>query len=218
MATPRVLILRAPGTNCDGEAAFAFERAGAATERLHVNALRDTPALLRRFQILVLPGGFSYGDDVAAGKILASQFRHFLADSVREFRDRDNLILGICNGFQTLLKAGLLVPPDEDGPLATLAHNASGKFEDRWVELAQSVTGSAAYYQSGRQRVGDFLLLLRVQIGRRRERSLALRRDRHRASFLFGGEVGANRPRGRPQPGCRPAGSWRECGSYTRAG
>jgi phosphoribosylformylglycinamidine synthase I len=134
MATPRVLILRAPGTNCDAEAGFSFERAGAVTERLHVNALRENPALLRRYQVLVLPGGFSYGDDVAAGKILAAQLQHFLADAVREFRDQDKLILGICNGFQTLLKAGLLLPPDEDGPLATLTYNTEG-YRDSWVNL-----------------------------------------------------------------------------------
>ncbi|HEY2785427.1 MAG TPA: phosphoribosylformylglycinamidine synthase subunit PurQ [Fimbriiglobus sp.] len=134
MSQPRVLILRAPGTNCDAEAGFAFEKAGALTERLHVNALRENPALLRRFQILVLPGGFSYGDDVAAGKILAAQLQHFLADAIREFRDQDHLILGICNGFQTLLKAGLLVPPDEDGPLATLTYNSEG-YRDCWVHL-----------------------------------------------------------------------------------
>ena len=139
MPTPNVLVLRAPGTNCDGEAVFTFERAGATVERLHINALREQPRRLRDFQILVLPGGFSYGDDVAAGKILASQLQNFLSDAVREFRDQEKLILGICNGFQVLLKAGLLVPPDEDdGPLATLAHNTSGKFEDRWVHLTVS--------------------------------------------------------------------------------
>lgn len=137
MATPHVLVLRAPGTNCDGEAVFAFEQAGATAERVHINQLREQPRRLRKAQILVLPGGFSYGDDVAAGKILATQLGHFLADAVREFRDAEKLVLGICNGFQVLLKAGLLMPPDEDeGPLATLAHNANGQFEDRWVDLA----------------------------------------------------------------------------------
>src|SRR5947209_12640512 len=135
MATPKVLILRAPGANCDQEAQFAFEQAGAVAERLHVNRLREQPNLLRQYQILVIPGGFTYGDDVAAGKILANQLRHFLGDALREFRDREKLILGICNGFQVLLKAGLLMPPDEDGPIATLAHNSCGKFEDRWIYL-----------------------------------------------------------------------------------
>jgi phosphoribosylformylglycinamidine synthase len=135
MATPRALILRAPGANCDGEAQFAFEQAGAITERIHIHRIREQPSLLHDFQILVIPGGFTYGDDVAAGKILALELARFLGDSLQRFRDAEKLILGICNGFQALLKAGLLLPPDEDGPLATLAHNASGKFEDRWIYL-----------------------------------------------------------------------------------
>ena len=135
MTMPRVLIVRAPGTNCDGETVFAFERTGARVDRLHVNQLREQPTLLRGYQILVIPGGFSYGDDVAAGKILANQLTSFLADELRTFRDREKLILGICNGFQVLLKAGLFLPADEDGPQLTLAHNTSGRFEDRWTHL-----------------------------------------------------------------------------------
>jgi phosphoribosylformylglycinamidine synthase len=135
MTAPRALVLRAPGVNCDIETQFALERAGAIADRLHVNRLRENPALLLRYQILVVPGGFTYGDDVAAGKILANQLACFLGDSLRKFRDAENLILGICNGFQALLKAGLLITPDDDGPLATLTHNLSGKFEDRWVHL-----------------------------------------------------------------------------------
>src|SRR2546421_8726541 len=87
MATPRALILRAPGANCDAETQFAFERAGAVAERVHVNRLREQPASLHRYQILVVPGGFTYGDDVAAGKILAVQLKHFLADALQRFRD-----------------------------------------------------------------------------------------------------------------------------------
>jgi phosphoribosylformylglycinamidine synthase subunit PurQ / glutaminase len=135
MATPRVLILRAPGANCDAEAQFAFEQAGATAERVHINRLREQPNLLHRYQVLVVPGGFTYGDDVAAGKILGNQLAHFLGDALRRFRDADKLVLGICNGFQALLKAGLIIPPDEDGPLATLTNNSSGKFEDRWIYL-----------------------------------------------------------------------------------
>jgi phosphoribosylformylglycinamidine synthase len=135
MANPRALILRAPGANCDAEAQFALEQAGALAERVHINRLREQPSLLHRYQILVVPGGFTFGDDVAAGKILANQLAHFLGESLRRFRDAEKLILGICNGFQALLKAGLLLPPDEDGPLATLTNNAAGKFEDRWIHL-----------------------------------------------------------------------------------
>jgi phosphoribosylformylglycinamidine synthase len=135
MATPRVLVLRAPGANCDEETEFAFTQAGAAAERVHINRLREEPAILHRYQILVIPGGFTYGDDVAAGKILANQLTYFLGETLRRFRDAEKLILGICNGFQALLKAGLIVSPDEDGPLVTLTNNISGRLEDRWIYL-----------------------------------------------------------------------------------
>ena len=136
MPQARILILRAPGANCDGETEFAFEQAGGLPQRLHINRLRENPNLLKNYQVLVIPGGFTYGDDVAAGKILANQLQHFLGDAIRAFRDKEKLVLGICNGFQALLKAGMIVPPDDDGPLATLAHNAHGKFEDRWIHMA----------------------------------------------------------------------------------
>src|SRR5438552_54286 len=144
MATPRVLILRAPGANCDLEAAFAFEQAGSRAERIHINRLRERPDLLKQFQILVIPGGFTYGDDVAAGKILATELSHFLGGVLRQFRDEEKLILGICNGFQALLKAGLLMPPDEEGPVATLAANENGRFEDRWIRL-QAAPGNCPF-------------------------------------------------------------------------
>jgi phosphoribosylformylglycinamidine synthase len=135
MATVRVLILRAPGANCDGETQFAFELAGAQPERIHVNRVRERPALLDDFQVLVVPGGFTYGDDVAAGKVLAVELQHFLGDALGRFRDAGKLILGVCNGFQALLKSGFLLPPDDKGPVATLAHNERGRFEDRWIYL-----------------------------------------------------------------------------------
>ena len=141
MSQPRVLILRAPGTNCDLETAFAFERAGAKTERCHINRLLDDVGLVEDFQILAIPGGFSYGDDVAAGRILANQIQHHLADRLARFKAADRLILGICNGFQVLIKTGLLLPSDPVlGPVATLTWNDSGKYEDRWVRLGVSGT------------------------------------------------------------------------------
>ncbi|MGA2035084.1 MAG: phosphoribosylformylglycinamidine synthase I [Thermoguttaceae bacterium] len=133
---PNVLILRAPGTNCDQETAFAFQQAGARTETLHVNRTLENTAILQRFQILCIPGGFSYGDDVAAGRILGNQIQHHLAGRLAEFKDRGKLILGICNGFQVLIKSGVLWPDDPRlGPPATLTWNDSGKYEDRWVRL-----------------------------------------------------------------------------------
>lgn len=135
MAAARVLILRAPGTNCDLETEHAFELAGASVERLHVFRVVESPDILRRFQILCIPGGFSYGDDLGAGRIFASLLRHRLREQILEFRDRGGLILGICNGFQVLLQTGLLLESGQDGPRATLAPNAHGRFEDRWIHL-----------------------------------------------------------------------------------
>lgn len=139
MPQPRVLILRAPGTNCDKETAYAFQQAGAKVELVHVNRLLERPAMAGAFQILCIPGGFSYGDDVAAGRILAAQIQHHLAEQMAAFKAQQKLILGICNGFQVLIKSGVLLDDDPShGPPATLAWNDSGRFEDRWVRLGTS--------------------------------------------------------------------------------
>ncbi|HEX5472159.1 MAG TPA: phosphoribosylformylglycinamidine synthase subunit PurQ [Lacipirellulaceae bacterium] len=135
MAQPRILVLRAPGTNCDEETAHAFSLAGGVPERWHVNRLLEEPARVADFQILCIPGGFSYGDDISAGRILGNQLRHHLTDQMEVFRAASKLILGICNGFQVLLKTQLLVPLDAGSPTATLTLNDSGRFEARWVRL-----------------------------------------------------------------------------------
>jgi len=145
---PRVLILRAPGTNCDVETAFAFERAGGQAERWHINRVLEAPHRLAEFQILCIPGGFSYGDDVAAGRIFANQLRRHLAEALHQFKAADKLILGICNGFQVLIKSGLLLDDAPGlGPQATLTWNDSGKYEDRWVRLR--VWGSKCVFLRG---------------------------------------------------------------------
>jgi phosphoribosylformylglycinamidine synthase len=135
MPQPCILVLRAPGTNCDEETAFAFEQAGGRAQRIHVQRLLENPRLLHEFQVLCIPGGFSYGDDIAAGRILACQIQQHLADAVQQFRSAGKLVLGICNGFQVLIKSGILLAEDERGPPATLTWNEIGKFEDRWVWL-----------------------------------------------------------------------------------
>ena len=136
MATPRVLILRAPGTNCDLETAFAFQSVGAETVSLHINRLFENSDFLNQAEVFCLPGGFSYGDDIAAGRILANQIRHHLQDLLHAFKDAGKLVLGICNGFQILVKSGLLLTDSVDGEApATLTWNESGRFQDRWVQL-----------------------------------------------------------------------------------
>ncbi|MFC1899660.1 phosphoribosylformylglycinamidine synthase I [Chloroflexota bacterium] len=136
MAKVRTLILRAPGTNCDRETAFAFEQSGAVASLAHVNRLISKEQKLSDYQILVIPGGFTYGDDITAGKVLANELRLNLGDDIREFVAGGGLILGICNGFQVLVKTCILPGPMSDtAPGLTLMTNDSGKFECRWVHL-----------------------------------------------------------------------------------
>ncbi len=135
MSSPSVLVLRAPGTNCDKETAFAFEQSGGEAQLVHVDELLSSSELLANHQIMCLPGGFSYGDDIASGRILGNKLRKQLAEKLMEFRDAGKLVLGVCNGFQVLMKTGLLDVDDEEGPQATLAWNNSGRYEARWVKL-----------------------------------------------------------------------------------
>jgi phosphoribosylformylglycinamidine synthase len=135
---PKALILRSAGANCDVETAYAFERAGATGELVHLNRLLENPAALRDYQLLAIPGGFSYGDDIAAGKILARQLSHHLYEPLREFVSAGKPILGICNGFQVLVKTDLLpgALDGRTGQLCTLTNNDCGRFVDRWIHLA----------------------------------------------------------------------------------
>ena len=137
MSKPNTLILRTAGTNCDGETAYAFELAGSTTELVHVNRLLRQPELLDQFQILAIPGGFSYGDDISAGKILANQIVNHLGDAFAAFIESGRPIIGICNGFQVLVKTNLLPGSmaGRTGQTATLTNNDSGRFVDRWVKL-----------------------------------------------------------------------------------
>ena len=134
MKRPSVLILRAAGTNCDLETGFAFEQCQARVIFRHIWSLK--PETLSKVQILVLPGGFTYGDYLGAGRILANELKARFQDEILKFIEDGKLIIGICNGFQVLIKTGLL--PATDGYYkteATLADNDSGHFEDRWVHL-----------------------------------------------------------------------------------
>ena len=135
MPRPRAIVLRAPGTNCDEETSAAWNRAGAVVETWHVGRLLESPRALDGFQILTIPGGFSYGDDLGAGRIFATRLGTVLGQALHRFHERGGLVLGICNGFQVLVRAGLL--PGVDSPhAATLTFNDSGHFESRWVRLA----------------------------------------------------------------------------------
>lgn len=142
MAKRRVLVLRAAGINCDEETAFAWQLAGAEAQALHVKQLMASPKLFDGFDIVTIPGGFSYGDDIASGKVLGNQLAHHLGDELQRFVERGGLILGICNGFQVLVRMGLV--PGPDCPVrVTLTHNDTGRYEDRWVRCKAEPTQCA---------------------------------------------------------------------------
>lgn len=136
MLKPKALILKADGINRDEDLAFAFELAGAESKIVHVNDLRSGKEKLNNFQILGIPGGFAYGDDIISGKILAVELISFFSDEMKKFIDRkDTAVLGICNGFQALVRTGI-VPFRQIGEMnVTLTTNDSGHFECRWIKL-----------------------------------------------------------------------------------
>jgi phosphoribosylformylglycinamidine synthase I len=152
MAQVKAIVLRAAGINCDMETEYALELAGAKAERVHINRIIEDKSALDEYQIIVIPGGFSYGDDVAAGKILANQIAHHLNEPIRKFIDDGKLVLGICNGFQVLVKAGILPGMDSNNGkgVVTITYNDSGKFEDRWVYLAPQ-TEKCIFIERGRE-------------------------------------------------------------------
>lgn len=130
------LILTGFGINCDRETALAFELAGARADRVHLNDIAEDTAILDNYQILAIPGGFSFGDDVASGRILANRLRYRLGGPLKEFLAAGKLAIGICNGFQVMVKMGML--PLFDGEFTqevTLTHNDAARFDNRWVNL-----------------------------------------------------------------------------------
>lgn len=134
----KVIVLRTAGTNCNEETENAFKQSGAAVDSVHINRFFRGEKHLEDYHILALPGGFSYGDDIASGKILANELRLRLGEDIKRFIDQGKMILGICNGFQVLVKAGILPggPKSSDfSQEVTLFTNDSGKFEDRWIHM-----------------------------------------------------------------------------------
>ncbi len=135
MKKVRAIILSGYGINCETETAYCLKKCESDTEIVHINDLLNKTKDLMNYQILVIPGGFSFGDDIASGKVLANKFK-FKTDEIYKFIEGGNLIFGICNGFQVMVKSGIL-PGIDNYKIqeATLTFNDSGKFEDRWVYL-----------------------------------------------------------------------------------
>ncbi|MFO0983962.1 MAG: phosphoribosylformylglycinamidine synthase I [Planctomycetota bacterium] len=143
MRTVPVLVLKAAGTNCDAETAFAFDQCGGDCDIVHVNRFLRRPELLEEYAILAIPGGFSYGDDLSAGKVFAIELLR-VRDHIERFVQRGGLMLGICNGFQVLVKTGFLPDTRTGGERqeVTLTDNDSDHYEDRWVQLKVGTTRS----------------------------------------------------------------------------
>ncbi len=143
---PRVLQLFAAGVNCDRELAFAWSEAGTEFTQVHIRHLAEHPELLQECDVFSIPGGFTYGDDLGAGRILALELNKFLGDALHEFHGRGGALFGSCNGFQILVQMGLL--PGVDGIRATLTWNDSHRFECRWTRLIAEA-GVDAYFPQG---------------------------------------------------------------------
>ena len=127
MLKPRILVLSGYGLNCEEETAFAFERAGGSAEIVHLNDLIRGIKKLKNYQILAVPGGFSFGDDTGSGKAFANKFKNHLSGELQTFVESDKLVIGICNGFQILTNLGLLP--------GALVFNDSARYIDRWVDI-----------------------------------------------------------------------------------
>jgi len=132
----KTLIFRAPGTNCDVETGYAFQLAGSKVDFIHINRFLENPKVLFNYQILSFPGGFTFGDYLGAGQIAVSYIKN-TKDTIKKFIDNGGLTLGICNGFQILVKMGLLpgFKYKENTQVVTLGLNITGKFIDKWVKL-----------------------------------------------------------------------------------
>ncbi len=137
MSDVNVLVLTGYGLNCDHETAHAFTLAGAVSTRVHINALIDRDVTLDGFHILVFGGGFSWGDDHGAGVVQAVRMKTHLGEAIEHFIQSGKLVIGICNGFQTLVNMGLLPGFDNDyrSRKVALIHNDCGNFRDDWVNL-----------------------------------------------------------------------------------
>jgi phosphoribosylformylglycinamidine (FGAM) synthase-like amidotransferase family enzyme len=136
MIRPRAVVLSGDGINCSNETAFALEQAGFEAVISHTSELLAKPKQLMKSELLALPGGFSFGDEIASGKVLAVKIRHRMLEVLHSYIEKGSLVLGICNGFQTLVQLGLL-PNSEEGSesIVSLTHNSGGRFINRWVEM-----------------------------------------------------------------------------------
>jgi phosphoribosylformylglycinamidine synthase subunit PurQ / glutaminase len=146
---PKVAVLKTDGINCEKELAHAFTIAGGEPEMVHVTELLGNEKRFTDYQILAIPGGFSHGDDIASGKVLANKFLHSFAEQTNDYISGQGLVFGVCNGFQVLVRSGLLPykePITSNAQMAaTLEHNDSGHFECRWVDLKYETENACVF-------------------------------------------------------------------------
>ena len=143
-STASVLVLHGDGINCERETARAFAQEGGKVDLLHVNEFLKKPEVLLQYSVLAIPGGFSFGDELRSGKILAEKMRVSLAPTLKKYLDQGGLALGVCNGFQVLIQLGVFEPSDSshDSRTMTLATNDHGQFLDFWTTV--EITSDAA--------------------------------------------------------------------------
>ncbi len=141
---PRALVLSGYGFNCEKESKFSLEKAGALADIVHLNSLIEKPPSLEDYSLLLIGGGFSFGDDLGSGVVVANKLRSTLREPLAEFIAQKKLVMGICNGFQVLVKLGLLPIPDFEQRV-TLTFNDSGHFEDRWINLKINSASPSVY-------------------------------------------------------------------------
>jgi phosphoribosylformylglycinamidine synthase len=195
----KALVLSGYGINCEGETRRAFQRAGADVSLMHLADVIESPAYLRNHHILAVPGGFSFGDDIASGKILANRLRYRLGEAIQKFIGDGKLIIGICNGFQVLVKLGILpLAGDQFAQQVSLTHNDSGRFEDRWVHLAVEPSTVCVWLRGIRQ------LELPVRHG---EGKFVVRDESIMHQLIAGGLIALRYalPDGQPARGAYPA-------------
>lgn len=130
----KALILTGDGINCETETALAFNDLGVDSQIIHIADLIENKKLFEQSHILALPGGFSFGDEIGSGQILALKLKYALGDELKKFVEAKKPVIGICNGFQALVRLGLLPKPFEPRTM-TLTHNRQGHFINRWVSL-----------------------------------------------------------------------------------
>lgn len=146
-ASPRALVICGDGINCEYETEFGLNLAGFSAKRIHCSDLLKSPESLKDAKAIVFPGGFSFGDEIASGKVLSLKLRERLEDLLHQYIDSGNLVMGICNGFQILTQLGIL-PDSRKGAERTvsLCHNSGGRFINRWVALEVNASAPGGFF------------------------------------------------------------------------